>query len=217
MATDLASLRDRVEAILEDATNTKWSTTEVDEAIRQALHRYSLRLPRRVIASLTLSAAGREVDISSLTYRTIERVWWDYDSSDPAHPPEWRDFEVWPGDLLFINDDDEPAASDVVRVWYTTDHTLDDLDSATATTYPARHDTLIATGAAGFAAQSRALTLSESANLNAWAPRNLREWADRQIAIFERGLADAAAREAALDAGIAKTPALDRWDDDNDW
>ena len=217
MAETLATLRDRVEILLDDASNTKWTTTEIDEGIEQALDAYSERLPQRAIRTVTLASAGREIDISAISYRTIERVWWDYDSSDPAHPPRWREFEVWPGDLLYIDDGGEPAASDVVRIWYTTDQTLEDLNSAAATTFPQRHAGMIAQGAAGFAATQRRVTLSENVNLNEWAPRNLREWGEAQLAGFYEQLETLVKARAALAAGIAEMPALDRWDGDNAW
>ena len=213
MANDLATLRDRVEQILDDAANAKWDTNALDEAIRQALHAYSEHLPRRAIAALTLTAAGREIDLSSLApYRTIERVWWDYDEDSPDHPPRWRDFELWPGHVLYIDDAGEPAAGDVVRLWYTLDHTLEDLDTATATTFPDPHATLIAQGATGFAAVSRNVTVQEQVNVNAWAPRNLREWAETQLRRFYATLDALARRQAALSAGLAPLPPLDRWD-----
>jgi hypothetical protein len=217
MTATLATLTNRVEDLLEDSSNTKWSTSELEEAIRQALHAYADYMPNRAITTVTLSSAGREIDISSITYRTIERVWWDYDASDPDHPPNWRDFEVWPGDILFVNDDDEPASADIVRIWYTTDHTLEDLDSETSTTFTDAHASVIALGAAGFAAHARVATLAEQANINDWAPRNLREWAITQLDIFYTRLRELAAREAAQHAGLADLAPLDRWDNSNDW
>ncbi|MGC9320619.1 MAG: hypothetical protein ACP5KN_21480 [Armatimonadota bacterium] len=217
MPESLTTLRDRVEQILEDATNAKWDTTELDEAIRQALDAYSEHVPHRAVASITLTAPGREVDISALDYRTIERIWWDYDNTDPDHPPHWRDFELWPGGILYIDDYEEPNTGDVVRIWHTTDHTLNGLDSATATTFPDRHASVIARGAAAFAATQRRLTILEQANLNEWAPRNLREWAERQLSIFYQELQDLAQKAAALSAGTAPMPDLDRWDGPNAW
>ena len=217
MATTLTTLRDRLEHTLQDTGNTKWTTNQLDEAIRQALAAYSEHLPHRAITSLTLTADGREIDISTITYRNIERVWWDYDSSDPDHPPHWRTFETWPGDLLFVNDSDEPASGDVVRIWYTADHTVTDLDAATSTTLPSRHESILVQGASGFAAAARRVTILEQVNLNEWAPRNLREWAELQLTTFYNALEEISAREAALDSGTAPTAALDRWDGDGVW
>jgi len=185
---------------------------DIDEAIRWALQRYAEVDPRRVIASLTLSASGREVDISSLSYLEVLRAWWDYDSSDPVYPPEWRDFEVWPGGILFVKDGSEPASGDVVRVWYTTTHLLNGLDSALSTTLPLGADVLIVTGASGYVTQERV-----QEDPSRYVPRKLREWAEARLTEFERGLRAVARRTAARESGIAEMPAIDRWDQGEGW
>jgi hypothetical protein len=217
MATTLASLRDRVELQLNDVTNATWSTGELDEAITQALDAYTLHLPRKAIGSITLSAAGREISLASITYTDILHVWWDYDSTDPDYPPKFRNFSVWPGSLLHINDIEEPAAGDVVRIWYTTVHTLNGLLSATVTTVPPAHDTIIAEGAAAFAVMQHRPYVAMAVNDNEWAPRNLKEWAEARLTDFYRDLDTLARQEAARQAGLASGPALDRWDGSNTW
>lgn len=212
MAETLTTLRDRVELMLRDSSNDKWSTGQVDEAIRQALRIYSERLPYKSIQTVTLSADGREVDISSLTYRTVERVWWDYDSSDPDYPPYYRQFELWAGDIVFIKDSEEPESGDVVRLWTSADQTLSGLDSATATTFPENHTQIIAWGAAGFAVLSRVVEVAELSNLNKWVERNLREWGESQVMKFYGELDRLVAREATLHSGIAPARTLDRYD-----
>lgn len=175
----LITLRDRVEARLQDASNAKWSADDLDEAIRTALEQYSKYNPAHAIGTVELSAAGREIDISSLSDALqIEKVWWSYDSSDPAYPPEFRQFEVWPGDVLYIDDREEPAVDDVVRIWYTKMHTIEDLDSATATTIPADDEGTIVTGACHFAAHSRALELAEQVTAHDEVYDQLKKYAD---------------------------------------
>ena len=183
---------------------------DIDEALRWAIQRYSEVNPDRTEISLTLAATGREVDISSITdYVQIYRVWWDYDSADPAYPPDWRAFEQWPGDILFIKDGSEPATGEVVRVFYTRVHTLDGLDSASATTLPDDAETLIVTGACGYVAQER-----EQEQPGRSVPTKLREWAEARLKEFERGLRALGRRQASRHSGIAQGPTLDRWDDD---
>ncbi|MBN1640368.1 MAG: hypothetical protein JXA09_03960 [Anaerolineae bacterium] len=186
---------------------------DIDEAVRWALYRYNEVNPNREIASITLSADGREVDISGVTgYLDIYRVWWDYDSADPAYPPEWREFEVWPGDILYVKDGDEPRSGDVVRVWYTLPHTISGLDAATATTVSDRDINLIVTGASGFVTQER---VQDEATRS--VPTKLREWAQARIAEFDAGLLRVARRIAADASGLASLPSLDRWDDGDGW
>ena len=181
-SNNLAAIRDRVEARLQDATNATWSTADLDEAIRTSLEQFSKYNPDHALGTVTLGASdAREVDISSLTgLLRVERIWWDYDSEDPAYPPSYRQFEVWPGDVLFIDDRELPAENDVVRVWYTKAHTIDDLDSATATTVPAEDEGTIVTGACHFAAQMRAVELAEDLTAHKDVVKNLKDYATEQ-------------------------------------
>ena len=214
--TTLALMLARVAQSLEDPTGLKWEEDQVEEALRQALDVYSGYLPHRGVAAVTLAVAGREIDLSAsgpthLAFTAVERVWWDYDEDDPAHPPAWRDFEVWPGPVLHINSTALPRAGDVVRIWYTAPHTLDGLDGAGGTTFPAEHASVLVLGATAYAALSRSVTLLEEANVNAWAGRNLREWAELQLARYRHELERLARQAAAQGSGIATAPPLDRW------
>ena len=181
---------------------------DLDEAIRWALHRINEVAPDQYITTLTLAASGREVDISSITdYIDIIRVWWPYTAAAPERPPNWREFQQWPGDLLYVDDPDEPQTGDVVRLWYTRPHTLNGLDAATASTISLQDETLLVIGASGFVAQEY---VQDTASR--YVPRKLREWADARLKEFERGLKALARRQAARFSGIAAVPALDRWD-----
>ncbi len=180
-SSTLSDIRDRVEARLQDASNERWSTDDLDEAIRTALEQYSKYQPQHALGTVNISTAGREIDISSLTgLLRVEKVWWDYDSTDPTYPPNYRQFEVWPGDILFIDDRSEPAAGDVVRVWYTKMHTIEDLDSAGSTTIPVDDEGTIVTGACHFAAQIRSAELAESLTAHKDVVNNLRKYASEQ-------------------------------------
>lgn len=181
---------------------------DIDEGIRWALQRYSEVSPDQATTTVTLAAAGREVSIAAITdYLEILRVWWDYDASSPGHPPAWRRFELWPGSVLFINDTSEPQAGDIVRIWYTRLHALNGLDGASTTTIPADAETLIVTGAAGYAAQER---VQEQPGTH--VPRRLAEWSEQRLKEFERGLNQVARRRAARHSGIAPGPDLDRYE-----
>lgn len=190
-----------------------YSQDDITEAIRWALGRYNEINPQVAASSLTLAADGREVDISSLTTcLDVLRVWWDYDSADPVYPPEWREFEHWPGDVLFVKDGSEPQTGDVVRVWYKKLRTISDLDSATSTTLPGQDEQIIIAGASGLCAQERVQEQPGRA-----VPRKLREWGDARLREFERGLRRLAGRLAARNSGLAAVPATDRWDDGDGW
>lgn len=212
-AATLATLRDRVEQILSDTSNTDWSTAELDEAIRHALDEYTQVSPHRAITTLTLAADGREISLATLTgLIAVSRVWWEYTAADPEYPPAWRAFEQWPGNILWINTGREPATGDVVRVFYTARHTLTDLDSATVTTLPDEHASLIVTGAAAQAALNHAQSISNQINVDGWTPKRYTDWATFKKASFDAGLSRIARQHAAQKAGIAPAYPLDRWE-----
>lgn len=183
---------------------------DIDEAIRWALGRYSEIAPDHAIAAITLAANGREVDISSITdLLQVERIWCYYDAGDPIHSPSWRNFELWPGNILYVKDSDEPQTGDVVRIWYTRPQAINGLDGASTTTLPTDHETLIVTGAVGYVAQER---IQEEKSR--YVPRKLREWGEARLKEFERGIKQLSRRLGSRASGIAPGPSLDRWDED---
>jgi len=210
----LTTLRDRVEQILQDTGNNIWSTDVLDEAIRQALHEYSKVNPQRVIGTVNLSSDTREIDISSLTgLLDVSRLWLPYDSSDPEHPPNWRRFEHWRDEeLLYLPDDDEGASGEVARVFYTKLQTLNGLDSASATTFPADDETIIATGGAGYAATSRAIDLVEKVTLDRLSSQQVRAWGLGKLQEYRSALKTVARHAALRGSAFVPSADLDRWE-----
>jgi hypothetical protein len=185
----LATLRDRVELMLQDGSNATWASGDVDEALEQAIEQWSRKDPQLLITTVTLAADGREVDISGISNpMRIERVWWPYDSSDPDYPPNWVQFEVWPGDILYIDEPSEPASGDKVRIWYTKMHTLNGLNSASATTLRAEDISYLIAGAAAIAARMRAVELAESLTVHRDVVDDLNAWADEHEKTFRYGM-----------------------------
>jgi hypothetical protein len=128
---------------------------DIDEALRWALGKFNEIAPQETVDTLTVSTAGREQSLSGFTdLLRVTRVWWPYDSSDPAYEPNWVPFEQW-GGTLFIKSANEPAANDVIRVWYERPCVLNGLDGASTTTIPAGAENLIVTGAVGYVTEER--------------------------------------------------------------
>jgi hypothetical protein len=217
MSATLTTLRDRVEVMLADTSNAIWSADALAEALRQALHEYSKAArPLQAIGTVTLSADGREFSISTLTgLLAVLSVWLPYTAADPEDPPEYRGFTHWyDAQKLYVVGGDEPQSGDVARVFYTKLQTLSGLDSATATTFPDDDETLLATGACGFAATSRAVDLVERVTLDRLSSQQIRAWGLSKLQEFRAGLKVIAQRAAV--AGLAHFEAgeLDRWEGD---
>jgi hypothetical protein len=166
----LITLRDRVEVILRDSSNYGFSTSVLDECIRITLNEFSTRYPQEIDAVITLPGDGREIALDSLTgLLQVMEVWWPYDSTAA---------EVWPSNqvrgfalrwddgrpVLFLSqlDGNQPQQDDEMRLWYTAKHTLDGLDSASATTLPDLAEYILVIGAAAYAAMGQAGDRSES-------------------------------------------------------
>jgi hypothetical protein len=214
MATTLALLRDRVEAILLDTSNNIWSTDAIDEGIRRALHEYSKVRPQVAIGTVTLTADAREIDVSSLTdILDVTRVWCDYTAADPEDPPNERQFEWWPDQVkIYVLGGDEPQTGDVCRIWYTKLQTLNGLDSETSTSLRTDDETLIAEGASGFAATSRAVDLAEQVTLDRLTAQQIRAWGMAQLQRFRAGLKRVVAAEALRGDARVEVDKLDHWD-----
>ena len=212
--SDLAALRDRVELILADSGNAIWATGDIDEALRQALHEYSKIRPLQEVGTLNTTAT-HELSITTLTGLIgVSRVWCPYTAASPEDPPEWVAFEHWVDEAVLYFPDELPA-SKVARIFYDKMQTIEDLDSATATTVPADDESLICTGAAGYAALSRALDLGEQVTLDRDVPTKAKTWAGEKLQTFRQGLAAVARAQALHGKSHVPLPKLDR--NDSEW
>ena len=190
-AKTLVQLRDVVEADLTDALNETWSTAEVDRAIRRALFRYSEVRPQEAIATLD-AVDGREYTLSALSgLLDVQRVWWPYDEDSPELHPAWVEFELWQGrTVLYLKSRRVPTVGCLpLRIFYTKAHTLNGLDSATASTYFVEDEELLVIGATAFAAIQRSRYVVDAVNPTSETPGQWRTWGRDRLKEFEDGLA----------------------------
>ncbi len=173
--SDLAAMIDKVEALLMDSTNATWDTDTITGALRRALQEFTINYPAEVEDVLELEAAGREIDISSLTgVNGITALWWPYDSSAENWPPnKIRGWRFWwdgsaPKVILDLADIAQPESGDKVRIWYTVPQTIEDLDSATATSLRTEHEGIVVIGAVGIACLSRVAELVNTAEADSY-------------------------------------------------
>jgi hypothetical protein len=192
-----------VAADLGDAGGDIWSADELARAIRRALRDYSAACPRRQETTLTLQAAGREVDLSGVAgLAGVERVWYPYDDAAPDWPARWPRFEVWPGPTLRLLVDEEPAAGAKLRLFYWTLHALDGLDGATVTSLPAADEDVVALGAAAYAALEKARAAVGAVNVAGRTPEQWASWGEGRLVEFEDRLVEIACRRS-LDESAA--------------
>lgn len=215
----LTQLRARIAAVLVDTAGAVFSTDTLDEALRAALADYSQAAPRTLDAVITLAASGRELDLSALAgLLRVTDVWWPYTDAAETWPPNrvrgWYEWVDAGAPRLFLSSaaGAQPQAGDQVRVWYTTPHTVQDLDGAAATTVPIGHETGLVRGAAGLAAASHDLNQAGGIHLDPDENKTLRAWSELRLSEFHTWLERV--RAAAGPAGQPFGPgwALDAFD-----
>jgi len=221
MPSTLAQLEVRVSQLLFDTANAIFTTGLIDEAIRIALAEYNRIAPRNMEALVTLPGDGREVALNGVAdLLAVTAVWWPYDSTDPdAWPPNvidgwqllWDDAQP----LLYLPADThgQPQLDDELRLWYTAPQTVQNLDSASASTLPAPDETLLVLGAAGYACISRSVDLNETTANMAISTPNYGALGAGYLSEFRRGLDKLkSARPQSGAPWPSKGWKLDKWD-----
>jgi hypothetical protein len=194
--TDLTSLESQVAYLLQDSTNVSFTTGEIDTAIRSAMADLSQVSPVETETVITLASSGREIILSPTAFATlagltgVHEVWWPWYTTGG---------EVWPPNrvagfrlrenagvytlFLFAKDGSQPKSGDKVRLWWTKPHTINTLDSATVTTLTTDQKSLVAIGAAGYAAGSGSIDRSEVIDVEV-----MRKWGNTMLADFRSKL-----------------------------
>ena len=179
---DLNTMRSVVRRDLkdEDAQNYRWSDDELDRHIARAVREYSEALPFPAKATLPTAADSRVIDISPLTDRVmVEAV--EYPLG--LFPPGYQKFALW-GHALTLLGEETPDGSDC-NVYYGVLHTLD----ADGSTVPTRHEDLIATGAAGYAAVEWASYAINRVSVGGTStPREFLSWGNERLKQFRSEL-----------------------------
>ena len=225
MSLTLAQFEARVLALLMDDAAAIFVTAVTTEAVRLALHEYSEAVPLAMETVLTLPGTGHEIALSGVTgLLGVVDVWWPYDSvatSETWPPNRVEGWSLWWDDaqpVLYLNADNQgqPQIADELRLWYTKLHTIQNLDSAAATTVAVAHESLLVLGAAGFACLARVVDLSESAaatiamiNLGALGEAYLKQFRAR-LKNLRSGNAAGSARGQRPFGGAGWT--MDQWD-----
>jgi hypothetical protein len=201
----LADFRRWVRLALSDSGSLVWSDDEIDQGLRQALSEYSAALPFSQETVLELPGDGWEVALDGLD--GLQRVLdchYPYDSTlsgaaqlaNQTH--SWR---LWWDDArpvleLRTAGGRLPQAEEELRVWYSTPHTIQDLDGAEASSVRAGHEQLLVSGAVGYAALQRVINNLEVAGQDMFAVVLMGSWARGKQREFQAGLLRSSALEA---------------------
>lgn len=199
MSADISALCALLALDLGDAGGETWTEEELARAVEKALGEYTLWLPLRQEAVLTLEEDGRQVDLSALGgLLGVERVWFPYE--DGAWPPQWCSFECI-GPALTLLTPALPQAGQQLRLVYWAAHRIAGLSGAEETTLPAEDLELLLMGAAGCAALERSRSAVGSINVSGYTPVHWAEWANDRLEGFRRRLRELAAQRGTGFAG----------------
>lgn len=177
----IAALRTKVLAILDDASLTKFSNNQVDQAVRDALIEYTRYRP--IEATFSFDADGEQVIVMPTSFIAFQVTDLykdeDYPQTHYTFLARYED-EQW---QIETPKDTIPANTALIAA-YAKVNGIDGLDSFAGTTIPDSEIELFALGAAGFALLSRAVNRSEANNLDSDTLEGLKKLGDSYITKF---------------------------------
>ena len=189
MAYVLSTMTDAIESLLKDSANDYFSTSEIQDAIEWALATYGYRVRRRTIGTIDDVDGQREYSVATLTdLQQVTRVWWPYDSTDPAHPPNWVHWYMLDDTYLYLDVDDDPDGTEVIRVFYTAEHTISGLAGKLVTTPDEMGCELIIVGAAGRVVLSQSREVIDAINVSSEVTGDWEGWGRARLKQFYDGL-----------------------------
>jgi hypothetical protein len=179
----IAAYRTAILALLADAGKVVFSDNDVDEALRWALSEYSLRRPliRTYDYSVIGSTAFHYMPLTFITRHVTKVELWN---ANPDSILEVGFYAYKVDEQWMINTRDMFKSPQILQISYSDIHTVDGLDSAAGTTVPDADETLLEIGAAGHAAQMRAINRVETINMNPDVVKTYRDTAAQYLTIF---------------------------------
>ncbi len=182
MALTLTSAIATLRSELRDPSGLAWPDDALTEALRDALALYGGVSPRVTSQVYTLTGLAGKDEVTlpaAWNIRAILAFWAPWDASQPAAAQMTpRPFQATaPPNGIVLVDGYRFADPEVVRVLYTTDHTLSGLDGAGATTIPAAHERGLLLVAQGQAALARQRQVAEAENVSSAARLRVEAWA----------------------------------------
>lgn len=162
----IEDIRNRVRQILDDASGDRFSSTLLDNAIRQALARLDEKLPLVRTLDQPITEAGRDVTLTGLIHPLylIEVCILPAEAGGCAQEIKTGYSYSLQGasSSLHFNGPSLLNVEECLRVTYAAQNTLTGLDGAAETSLPDAASEALETGAASFACLLRAASLAET-------------------------------------------------------
>jgi len=183
----IAAYRTAIQKILDDASKVRFSDDQTDQGLRQALSEYSRRRP--LVATRNIDGAGESVIELPADFQPIHVTRVEYHDEDVTPQVEMMFYAFHQDSQWFLDLASQViTAAESIDITYTTTHFIDGLDAAAGTSVPEEDETLLQVGAAGYAALYRAVSRSESVNLQPDVNERLLSISSQFLRDFRNGL-----------------------------
>jgi hypothetical protein len=184
----LAQLVDEIEAELKDSANAVWSAAELEDHVAKALRDVSLRRPQMLATTLTTGTV-RELAHSVADLYYVTDVWFPYDTASPTWPPTRPKWFIPVAGYIFLDVTTAPTAGQKARVFYAAPHTIQNLESAAATSLDKHGETLVILGASAYAALQECQHIIGAVTVNDRTQEQYIAWAKMRMDMFQAALA----------------------------
>jgi hypothetical protein len=183
----IAAYRTAVLAILDDASKVRYTDNQVDQAIRLALQEYSRAWPLE--DTYYLDTDGHKVLALPADFAAFEitKVELDNDDENLITSIPFYAYKIggqWNVETTGII---YPAGEQLI-ITYACMNTIDGLDSAAGTSVLDEDEPILQTGAAGYAALSRATSRPETINMQPEVSAQLLKVAEDYLTRFREGI-----------------------------
>jgi len=213
MPSILADYRTHVLNTLGDPTGNRYTTTQLDEAIRAALMEYSAAAPTLQNLAFLVVTTGRDHALTGTTnLNQIVAVQYPVDAADSNNNRvQVYYLSYYAGAPVLHLQFNMPQAGETINITYTASHTITNLDSALSTTIPTVDDALLTLGASAHAAIARSTQITEQMTQRASNSPQLAAWGQARLAEFRSAL-DSLAKTRSDIFVPQRAWQLDHWD-----
>jgi len=199
MSDSLTTLIGKVQNLLGDASATVFTTAICTAAIRQALSEFNTRVPQHAAVTITGVNDQYEYELTDEDANAVKilDVLREGDNQDELDISLTYDDYI-EDERVFFRLRSPVTTSETLIVRYTLNHTINGLDSQVESTTRAEHDQILVNGGAAWAIWTRGVARVETINLSQDQSDNYREMATRLYSAFEKGMDNAARRQAPV-------------------
>jgi len=181
----ITDFRTKILALLDDPNQVKYTSNQVDQALREALSKYDQFLP--VEKTYIMNGTGEQritlpADFTALRIVHVELLKAKPTSKDAISFSAYKVDEQW----MIETNDRVVSVTESIVIQHSARNYIDGLDSAAGTSVALEDTDALALGAAGFAAVTRSHSRVEAINLAPDVSRQLQALGQKYLDEFYR-------------------------------